>query len=462
MSQGVVSILGRPNVGKSTLYNRLTRGSNAIVDDMPGVTRDRLYGSVWLDRERTQGFTLVDTGGFETKDFNFQPFKDNIVWRQTEAAVASSDLVLLVLDGRAGLHPHDEELVRYLKRLDKPFTAVINKLDGVEQEVAVGDFYRLGIDTFEPISAAHNRGVGELREQLGERLAAITGSIATVDPGAGVPVAIIGKPNAGKSSILNRLAGEERALVSELAGTTRDSVDIRLTFEGQTFTLIDTAGMRRKTKVDTKLESASVIRSIRAIDLAEIVILVIDATEGLTDQDARLATLAAGRHKAVIIVVNKWDLIPDKDSNSSKAYAEALRSHLRTLAYAPITFVSCLTNQRVHALPKLLAKVSASYGNRVNTAAVNEVLQKAVGEHTPALIRSHTKRVKFFYGSQVAVRPPTIVVFCNVKDEIQESYKRYMLNKFRSGLGFGEVPIRLLFRSKEEQRRRDEQAHSKV
>jgi GTP-binding protein len=458
MISGLVAIIGRPNVGKSTLFNRLTRSDTAIVDDRPGVTRDRLYGTAWLDDERTSGFGVIDTGGFETDDFKFQPFAENLVWRQTDAAIKEADVVLLVVDGKSGINPHDHELARYLEKLRKPYLVVVNKIDGVEYKDAMWDFYELGTERLWRTSAAHNRGIGELVEAVADELVKLPGCVVSPDWADATRIAIIGRPNAGKSSILNRLCGEERAVVSNIAGTTRDNVDTPLVYNGKKFLLIDTAGIRRKSKVLERLESMSVMRALRAIDRADVVFLVLDAVQGLTDQDMRLSELAAERHKPIAIVVNKWDLFENKTSNTAKEYQDAIHHHLRTLSFAPVAFVSCLENLRVHSLLKLAERLSDTAARRVETAKVNAALRQIVQEHTPALIKGKTKRIKFYFATQVAIHPPTVVIFCNVYDEIQESYIRYMRNRFRSMLGFDEIPIRLIFRPKTETRARDRRA----
>lgn len=456
---GIVAIVGRPNVGKSTLFNRLTGSDDAIVDDRPGVTRDRIYGSVRIGSPESgdaAGFLVVDTGGFEKDDFKFQPFAENLVWRQTEAAIQECDLVLLILDAKAGMHPHDKELVRYLDRLRKPYLVAVNKVDGMEQGQVLWDFYEIGLDeSTMKLSAAHNRGVGDLKEALVERLATIPSVVAQKDSEGATRIAIVGRPNAGKSSIVNRLLGEERALVSEIAGTTRDSLDTPMTYNGQAFVLVDTAGIRRKSRINERVEALSVMRSLRAIERADVVLLILDAQEGLTEQDMRLADLATERSKPIAIVMNKWDLVADKSSNSTKDWTDAVHRTLKTMAYAPVAFVSCLENQRIHKLMALVEKLAKTASRRVGTTAVNQALRTMVQEHTPALIKGKTKRVKFYFATQVSVSPPTIVVFCNVAKEIHESYMRYMTNRFRDMLGFEEIPIRLFFRSKEEVRARD-------
>lgn len=464
MMNGIVAIVGRPNVGKSTLFNRLTRSDTAIVDDRPGVTRDRIYGSVVVEEDldestgvaQTDGFMVIDTGGFETDDFKFQPFAENLVWKQTDAAIREADLVLLVVDGKAGLHPHDRELVRHLESLQKPYLCAVNKVDGPEQGQSLWDFYEIAPDaaSLKKVSAAHNRGIGELKDDLLGALRALP-QCSRRDDGIGATrIAIVGRPNAGKSSILNRLCGEERALVSDIAGTTRDAVDTPLTYNKQKFLLIDTAGIRRKSKVDSRLEALSVMRSIRAIERADVVFLVLDAMLGLTEQDARLADLAVQRHKPLAIVINKWDVFPDKASNTAKDYTDAIHRSLKSISFAPVVFVSALENQRVHRLLQLAQELSATAAKRVETSRVNEALRAMVQEHTPALIKGKTKRVKFYYATQVAVNPPTIVVKCNVVDELQEGYMRYMTNRFRSMLGFDAIPIRIFYRPKTEERLR--------
>lgn len=456
---GIVAIVGRPNVGKSTLFNRLTGSDDAIVDDRPGVTRDRIYGTVRMGSPEDGddcGFMIVDTGGFEKDDFKFQPFAENLVWRQTEAAIQECDLVLLILDAKSGMHPHDKELVRYLDRMRKPYVVAVNKVDGMEQGQVLWDFFEIGLgDETLKLSAAHNRGVGDLKETLVERLAQIPGVVAQKDSAGATRIAIVGRPNAGKSSIVNRLLGEERALVSEIAGTTRDALDTPMSYNGKPYVLVDTAGIRRKSRINERVEALSVMRSLRTIERADVVLLVLDAQEGLTEQDMRLADLATERSKPIAIVMNKWDLIPEKTSNTPKEWEEAVHRTLKSMAYAPVVFVSCLENQRIHKLMALVERLAGTAKKRVGTTAVNQALRTMVQAHTPALIKGKTKRVKFYFATQVSVSPPTVVVFCNVAKEVHESYIRYMTNRFREMLGFDEIPIRVIFRSKEEVRARD-------
>jgi GTP-binding protein len=462
--KGLVAIVGRPNVGKSTLFNRLTHSDTAIVDDRPGVTRDRLYGTAFYDKnsETRDGFMVIDTGGFETEKFNFQPFAENLVWKQTQLAITEADLVIFLLDGKHGVHQHDYEISRYLELQKKAVIFVVNKVDGIEKrEELLWDFYGFGINELHPISAAHNRGVKDLFKTIQGNLRGVRKGMEAFDSQLGTKVAIIGRPNAGKSSILNRLVGEDRAVVSEIAGTTRDSLDAKVTYNQQDYIFIDTAGIRRRTRVKESLEVQSVVRSLRNIERADIVLLVIDALDGITDQDARLANLVVGRHKPLLIVVNKWDLVPEKETHTARNYEKNIKLIFQDNSYIPVVFISCLENQRVHKILGVVDHLLAQTSTRIPTARINEALQTMIAEHTPQLIRKYNKRVKFFYATQVRANPPTIVVKCNISDEIQTSYKRYMLNKFRDILGFDQVPVRLLFRGKAdtEKAQRSEEYH---
>ena len=449
--KGKLAIIGRPNVGKSTLFNRLTRSKTSIVDDTPGVTRDRIYGQVFYDSSKQNGFYLIDTGGFESKDFTFQPFADNLVWKQTQAAAVESDAILLVFDGKAGLNQHDKELYEFCKRLEKPLLVAVNKIDGHEKEDLIWEFYQLGIKDCLPVSAAHSKGLHTLLEAIQDVLAHAHSRQQKVCMHAATKIALIGRPNAGKSSILNRLVGTDRSLVSDVAGTTRDSTDTPFVTNGQHYVLIDTAGIRRKPKIKEHLEIQSVSRSIYAIDRADVVVVVIDANAGITDQDARLINLSLDRHKPLLIAVNKWDLVPDKQSNTTRDYQRNIHQiHLKNHDYVPVHFMSCLTNQRVH---ELMAKVEGLVQQskvKISTARLNECLQKAVNDHSPRIVRKYTKRVKFYYATQVRTKPPTIVIMCNVSDEIQESYKRYLQRRIRAALGIANIPIRFIYRGKKE------------
>jgi GTP-binding protein len=448
MIRGIVAIVGRPNVGKSTLFNRLTRTRDSIVDDRPGVTRDRLYGTVYLDSERSEGFTLIDTGGFATFANADGGFPDDLIGVQTKAAIRESDLVLFLLDSKDGLHPDDRELERFLRKEQKTVIHLVNKIDKPRDDAALADFYKLGVESLHALSSAHGHGVNDLLESVMDHLARLPSTLSSDIPREAPRIALIGRPNVGKSSILNRMVGEDRSLVSDIAGTTRDKIDTLLRYNGKPYVIVDTAGVRRRGKIEDKLESLCVIKSFKAMDNAEVVLLVIDAAEGLTDQDARLAQRAWEQHKALAIVVNKWDLIPHKQTNTQRDAARDLHSRLATLGEIPILFISCLENKRVSTILPLVERLSEMYGKRVETAAVNEILRAAVDEHTPSLTTNKARRVKFFYATQVSAAPPTIVVFSNAANDIQEHYKRYLTKRFRATLGFEEVPLRVIFRER--------------
>ena len=454
MISGFVAIVGRPNVGKSTLFNKLTRTRNALVDDQPGVTRDRLYGTVFVDDDRNDGFMVIDTGGFETKGVYYQPFKENLVWQQTEVAIKEADVVVLVLDGKDGVQPHDHALSRYLVKNGKDVIYVVNKIDGIEHNPKVAEFYELGVETLLPISSAHGRGTYDLVETIEERLRHHDKLRASRNRLEGTQIAIVGRPNAGKSSILNRLIGEERSVVSDIAGTTRDCVDSPMMYNQRQYVMVDTAGVRRRTRVVDGLESLCVMRAFQVVERSDVVLLVIDAEQNLTDQDARIADLVASQHKPLAIIVNKWDLVKDKTANSGRDYESDIKLKLKSLAHVPVLFVSCLANQRVHKIMQVVESLAAASSKRASTRALNEALRKIVFEHTPALIRAYGKRPKFYYATQVTINPPTIVVFCNVASDIQESYKRYMMNRMRELLEFGETPIRIIYRGKNEAKTR--------
>tara|TARA_B100001094_G_C18188920_1_gene805807 strand:- start:2196 stop:3644 length:1449 start_codon:yes stop_codon:yes gene_type:complete len=447
MIEGIVTIVGRPNVGKSTIFNKLTRSKKAIVDDQPGVTRDRLYGTVSIEHDSDDGFLIIDTGGFETKDLYFQPFAKNIVWEQTTIAIEEADVVLMVFDGKSGLHPHDKHLVQYLKKQQKRVVYVTNKIDGPEQESVAWEFYELGLDEIHSCTAAHNRGIWSLAERINQEVTESCSQFKKKTAENAVNIALIGRPNAGKSSILNRIAGESRSLVSDVAGTTRDAIDTYLLYNKKQYCLVDTAGIRRKTKISDKIESLSVMQSLRAIERADVVVLII-TPDGLTDQDIRLCGLAVSKFKPVIIIVNKWDLVEDKETSTAKEFELDIRQKLGDISYLPIMFVSCLENKRIHKIMSFVENISTHYNQRVSTSKLNEILAKAVQEHTPAVIKKFGKRVKFYYATQVRMAPPTIVVKCNVAEEIQTSYKRYLIKRFRKDLGFNDIPLRVIFRGK--------------
>ena len=450
MISGLVAIVGRPNVGKSTLFNLLTRTRTAIVSPQPGVTRDRLYGKVPYDDG--ESIILIDTGGFEKKaemvrheTLDFHPYAER-VWEQTKLAVAESDLILFLLDAKVGLHPHDREIMQFLRQSKKRVRFLVNKVDSPKDEYLLWEFTKLGTSEFHPICAAHGQGVGELKELIRQDMAGLTETSAIVQDGT--KLALIGRPNVGKSSILNRLLGEDRSLVTPVAGTTRDSIHTHLKFKDQPYVLIDTAGIRRKSRISEFIEEQSVIRSLSAIQKADIVLLVIDAIEGLTDQDAKLINLAVERGKAVLIVVNKWDLVPEKDSNTQRDYEANLEKQLGDHSYIPAHFISCLTNQRVHKIMDRVVELVQQMTKRVEKPELNLVLEQIISTHPPHLKGTNILDPRFHNAIQAYGTPPTIVVHCNCARAVISSYRRYMVHRLRRDLGFEKVPLRLILKGR--------------
>jgi GTP-binding protein len=434
----VVAIVGRPNVGKSTLFNRILGQRRAIVEDVPGVTRDRNYAEV---TRYGKPFILIDTGGFE-------PVSDERLLvqmrEQSQLAVEEADAILFVMDGREGLTPSDIEVASLLRRSGKPLFFVVNKIDGPGQEAAATDFYRLGIDEFHSISAEHGRGVGELVDDL---LGALPPTPEAAEAQAGeVRLAVVGRPNVGKSSLVNRLLGFERVVANAEAGTTRDSIDTPFVYNRQRYVLIDTAGIRRKGKVSHKLEKYSVIQALKGMDRAHVVLVVIDAVEGVTEQDMTVAGYALEKGRAIILVVNKWDLVA-KDDKTMGQYVQNLRAHFKFLTYAPILFVSALSGQRVARIMDKVEKVAMEFNRQISTPALNQVLKEATLSHQPPMYKG--KRVKLYYMTQTAVRPPSFVIFANRAEGVHFSYHRYLVNQLREAFGFEGCPIRLSFKDRD-------------
>lgn len=431
----VVAIVGRPNVGKSTLFNRLTRTRDAIVHDMPGVTRDRNYGDVdWYGKL----FTLIDTGGFEPVS------EDRILVQmreQAQLAIEEADSIIFLMDGKDGLTPSDEVVGEMLRKVNKPVFYVVNKIDGESQEEGAVDFYRLGIEAFFTVSAEHNRGVYDLMTDVVSSFP----DLAREEEKDLVKVSIIGRPNVGKSSLVNRLLGTERVVVSNVPGTTRDSIDSLLTIEGKKYLLIDTAGIRRKSKVSDRLEKYTIIKALSSIERSDVVLILIDASEGVTEQDVKVAGYAHEKGKACIIVVNKWDLI-EKDNSTVGKYVERIKIDLKYMDYAPIIFISALTGQRAVKVLKLAADVALEAARRVSTAELNQVIKEAEKKHHPPSYQG--KFVKLYYSSQVSVSPPTFVIFTNHPKGIHFSYERYLENNIRTAFGFEGTPVRLLFKER--------------
>jgi GTPase len=429
----VVAIVGRPNVGKSTLFNRLVRRQRALVDSQPGVTRDR---NIAVAQWNGRSFLLVDTGGFEDADRS--PLAAS-VRAQSALAAEEAHAVIAVFDGRAGLSPADRDFVAALRRLRKPVWYAVNKLDTAAHDDEVADFFALGLDEVFPLSTAHGRGVAELLDHVVEPFALTEAGAARTDA---VRLAIIGRPNVGKSSLLNRLVGAERAIVDATPGTTRDAVDTPVRYRERQYVVVDTAGIRRRPHVHEHLERASVVRALRAIERAELAVLVLDATEGVTDQDARIAGYAWDRGRALLFVANKWDALARRDRNAA-AFAQRLRDKYATLADVPVICLSARTGAHVDELFPAVEKIIAAHHQQCRTAHLNEVLNAATRAQAPASVKG--KRPRFYYATQTATAPATITIFSSHPELVQTSYLRYLTNEFRSAFDFQGTPVRLRF-----------------
>ena len=436
MSKPTVAIVGRPNVGKSTLFNRILGGRPAIVSERPGTTRDRHFGDAeWQGRR----FWVVDTGGLlpESEDS-----MDRAIRRQVEFALDESDVVVFVVDGREGLNPVDRAIADRLRKAGRPVLLAVNKLDNLEQSTEQYGFYSLGFGDPVGVSAAIGKGSGDLLDAIVERL-------PPYDPGEDedtINVAVVGRPNVGKSSVVNRLLGEERHVVAPEAGTTRDAIDSILRFQGKTLNFIDTAGLRRKAKVEDDLEFYSTLRTERAIERAHVAVLVVDAAVGLHNQDLRIATQAWDEGAGLIVLVNKWDLIEEKDANTARQGQEALVAKAPFLRYVPFLYVSALTGQRVRKVLDLILEVAEGRERRVPTAEVNKVLATLIERNAPP--QKPGEEVKLLYASQIATAPPTLAIVSNRPDEVPESYQRYLAHGFREAWPFTGSPLRLKFTSR--------------
>jgi GTPase len=437
-----VVIVGRPNVGKSTLFNRIAGRRRALTHDMPGMTRDRLTDVVELEEGRL--FELTDTGGLEFGDDPMSDFADEIK-RQAEVAIRNADLILFVVDGAAGLLPEDEDIARSLRRYGEKVLVIVNKIDTRDAEENQHDFHSLGFERLLAISAEHAIHREELMEEI-EKVIPEAG-IGDREPGLTEPVrlALIGRPNVGKSSLLNKLTGEERAVVSEIAGTTRDAIDSMLTRDGRQYLLIDTAGIRRKGKTTEGAEKLAVISSRKAIERAEIALVLIDASEGVTAQDATVAGYAEEEGRAAIILVNKWDIV-EATQTSAKEMEDSIRQKLKFLAYAPVEFISAKTGRRVEKIFRQIDEVAQSYRTRVTTSKLNTILEKAVRGHSPPSINGKARR--FYYATQLKSQPPTFAIFTNSLEPLHFSYRRYLENTFREELGLIGTPIRFVIRAR--------------
>jgi GTP-binding protein len=432
----LLAIVGRPNVGKSTLFNRIAGGRKAIVWDEPGVTRDRNYADVEQDRG---SFTLIDTGGFEpaSKDRIFVQMRE-----QCQLAMDEADAILFMMDGKEGLTPSDREIADILRKLNKPVFYIVNKIDGPKHEEKAFEFYGLGMEPIYSISAEHGYGVNGLMNDVIKILPDSTEKKWDRDV---TRVAVLGRPNVGKSSLINRLLGYKRVLVDEVPGTTRDAIDTLFERDGRRYALIDTAGIRRKSRISLRLEKYSIVEAIRTIDRSDVALLLLDSKEGVTDQDARIGGFVHEKGKGCILVVNKWDLI-EKDSRTMVQYEREVRDGLKYLSYAPILFISALTGQRVKKVLEAVGQVSEQAKKRISTSSVNKHFREWVGKFPPPLHKNRS--VKMNYITQVSTAPPTFVIYTNIPEGIHFSYERYLLNQMREAFGFEGVPVRLLFRKK--------------
>ncbi|MDD4342762.1 MAG: ribosome biogenesis GTPase Der [Eubacteriales bacterium] len=434
----IVAIVGRPNVGKSTLFNRITGTRTAIIEDSPGVTRDRLY----LDGEWSgKKFTLIDTGGIIVDS------EDHILKRvreQAEFAINEADIILFVTDGQTGMTIEDEEVANILRKSQKPVVLAVNKIESYKKEDVVFDFYQLGLGDPIAISASQGMNTGDLLDAVVENFPVDLEEDLEPDI---IKIAIVGRPNVGKSSLTNTLLGEERVIVSEIAGTTRDAIDSMLKVGDQEYRIIDTAGMRKRNKIDIATERYSVIRSLKAIDRSDIVLMMFDASEGITEQDKKIAGYVHESGKSCILVFNKWDLV-EKDDKTLHNYEKKIRADLLFLQYAPIIFISAVTKQRVNKIIELIDFVAEQQNFRATTSALNEVIQDAV--RTTPIPTKRGKRGKILYATQTNIKPPTFVFFVNDPELIHFSYERYLENKLREAFGFEGTPIWLKLKKREE------------
>ena len=439
MAKPIVAIVGRPNVGKSTLFNAIAGSNISIVKDTPGVTRDRIYADcTWLDRN----FTMIDTGGIEpdTGDIILSQMRE-----QAQIAIDTADVIIFMTDVRQGLQDADSKVADMLRRSKKPVVLCVNKVDSVQKFMAdVYEFYNLGIGDPVPVSAASRLGIGDLLEAVA---AHFPNRSAEEEEDERPRIAIIGRPNVGKSSIINKLTGEDRVIVTNIAGTTRDAIDTPIKRNGKEYVLIDTAGLRRKNKIKEELERYSIIRTVTAVERSDVAILVIDAVEGVAEQDAKIAGIAHDRGKGMIIAVNKWDAI-EKDNNSVKKFTAEIRRILSFLPYAEIIFVSAQTGQRLPRLFELIDVIVANQSMRIATGVLNEILTEAVAMQQPPTDKG--KRLKIFYITQVGIKPPTFVLFVNDKNLMHYSYTRYIENKIREAFGFKGTPLRFYVRERKE------------
>ncbi|RAU94737.1 ribosome biogenesis GTPase Der [Paenibacillus sp. YN15] len=438
MAKPIIAIVGRPNVGKSTIFNRIIGDRLAIVEDKPGVTRDRLYGrGVWLEQE----FSIIDTGGIEIDG------EDEIlrsVRIQAELAIEEADVIVFMVDAKAGVTATDQEIAEILYKSRKPVVLAVNKVDNIQRQDDIYEFYTLGFGDPVGISGAHGLGIGDLLDEASKHFPEDAEDEYGEDV---IKVALIGRPNVGKSSLVNAMLGSERVIVSDVAGTTRDAIDTPFEKDGQKYVLIDTAGMRKRGKVYESTEKYSVMRAMKAIERADVVLVVINGEEGIIEQDKHIAGYAHEAGKASIIVVNKWDVV-EKDDKTMQQFTTKIRDHFLFMSYAPVVFVSAKTGQRLHKLYPVVNKVAENHSMRVVTHVLNDIINEAVALNTPPTDKG--RRLKLNYATQVAVKPPTFMIFVNDPELMHFSYERYLENKIRESFDFEGTPLRIFTRRKSE------------
>ncbi|MFC0477695.1 ribosome biogenesis GTPase Der [Robertmurraya beringensis] len=435
MVKPVIAIVGRPNVGKSTIFNRIVGERISIVEDIPGVTRDRIYSSAeWLSHD----FNIIDTGGIDIGD---EPFLEQIR-QQAEIAIREADVIIFLTNGREGVTSADEEVAKILYRAKKPVVLAVNKIDNPEMRDLIYDFYALGFGEPYPISGSHGLGLGDLLDAAAQHFPSKDENDYDDDV---IKFSLIGRPNVGKSSLVNAMLGEERVIVSDIAGTTRDAIDSMVTVNGERYVIIDTAGMRKRGKVYETTEKYSVLRALRAIERSDVVLVVINAEEGIIEQDKKIAGYAHEAGRAIVVVVNKWDAV-EKDEKTMKEFEEKIRAHFLFLDYAPIVFLSAKTKKRIHTLIPMINKASENHSMRVETSVLNDIVMDAVAMNpTPT---DNGKRLKIYYTTQVSVKPPTFVVFVNDPELMHFSYQRFIENRIREAFGFEGTPIKIFARER--------------
>jgi GTPase len=442
----VLAIVGRPNVGKSTLFNKLIGKRKAIVDDSPGVTRDRNYAEAqWAGRN----FQLIDTGGL---DIGADGSLEESIQKQSRLALAEADVILFLLDGKDGLNPLDREAVDLLRKEDKPVFFAVNKIDSRQRGNNLYEFYALGIDPLFAVSAEHGLGIPDLMDEIVQCLPGVDKSNQQSDEGeTPLFISVVGRPNVGKSTLINRLLGFERSVVDAVPGTTRDALDTPFELEGEPCLLVDTAGIRRKARINDRLERFSVNRSLRTVDRGDLIIHVLDGAEGVTDQDAQILSYAVQRGKALLLAVNKWDVVSQRGADV-EAYREEVYHQLSFLDFVPVTFISAATGYGVRKMLETAERVLRGYRKKISTSVMNETLQRIVRAHVAPLVQG--KAVKFYYGTQTGTHPPTFTLFVNRPQAVPENYQRYLIHKLRENLGLEHAPIRIVLRARREEQRR--------